>query len=529
MGSEAPSGPRAAVPLITAAHLLVPAGCEDVVDVLLDDVRVFSLAPRRLRRGPAGFLRAPWPRALGPYLRGETTVTLRLHGTGEVLARDDVRFDAEPGRVRVVGDDDTPLVLGKWGELTRPFDANQGYKERLLADAGDLLRTLHDAVGVPAFLAYGSLLGAVREGRVIGHDNDVDLAYYSRHTHPADVLRESFTVQRRLHALGWETSRRSGGFLHVRRAAGPDAGTDDDPGHPKLDLFTAYHCEGWFAMERWVRGRLPVEAVLPLGEVSLEGRRLPAPRDAEAVLAVTYGDGWRVPDPAFAFDLPAAARARSAAWFGGPHRGAGRWRKALRARPEAVGGPSPFARRVDAAVPAGTTILDVGCGTGDDALWLARDGRRVVGLDLVEEAVAAANGRAARDAVPARFATLDLGDLRATMATAAGLALAEPGAVVYARNLLEVLHPEARRNFWLLAKTILSGGGRLFLEHYTDRDDSGAVRSLPWPLTHGLDPAQVEGEATARGGVVTERDVVSGTTGRAARLTVRFGPVRASG
>ena len=36
--------------------------------------------------------------------------------------------------------------------------------------------------GVEAFLAYGTLLGAVREGRLLGHDSDADLGYVSRHT-----------------------------------------------------------------------------------------------------------------------------------------------------------------------------------------------------------------------------------------------------------------------------------------------------------------------------------------------------------
>ena len=37
--------------------------------------------------------------------------------------------------------------------------------------------------GVEPFLAYGTLLGAVRDGRLIGHDSDADLGYVSR-AHP---------------------------------------------------------------------------------------------------------------------------------------------------------------------------------------------------------------------------------------------------------------------------------------------------------------------------------------------------------
>ena len=35
-------------------------------------------------------------------------------------------------------------------------------------------------------------------------------------------------------------------------------------------------------------------------------------------------------------------------------------------------------------VPAGSLVLDVGCGTGEDALFLAEQGRRVHGIDVSE-------------------------------------------------------------------------------------------------------------------------------------------------
>ena len=52
--------------------------------------------------------------------------------------------------------------------------------------------------------------GAVREGRLIGHDSDADLGYVSEHTHPVDVVRESFDLQRSLADMGYSISRYSG-------------------------------------------------------------------------------------------------------------------------------------------------------------------------------------------------------------------------------------------------------------------------------------------------------------------------------
>ena len=55
---------------------------------------------------------------------------------------------------------------------------------------------LRDKAGVPAFICYGTLLGAVRNGKLIGHDNDIDIAYVSEHPHPVDVVREGYRVER---------------------------------------------------------------------------------------------------------------------------------------------------------------------------------------------------------------------------------------------------------------------------------------------------------------------------------------------
>src|SRR5258706_7906589 len=52
--------------------------------------------------------------------------------------------------------------------------------------------------------------------------------------------------------------------------------------------------------------------------------------------------------------------------------------QALRAR----AGRSAFARLLDRAIPGDATIADIGCGTGQMALYLARADRIVIGADM---------------------------------------------------------------------------------------------------------------------------------------------------
>src|SRR5436190_12898411 len=54
-------------------------------------------------------------------------------------------------------------------------------------------------------------------------------------------------------------------------------------------------------------------------------------------------------------------------------------------------------------VPAGCQLLDVGCCSGQVALWAARDGVRVTGVDIAPNLVQRAQARADAEGLKARF------------------------------------------------------------------------------------------------------------------------------
>jgi SAM-dependent methyltransferase len=69
-----------------------------------------------------------------------------------------------------------------------------------------------------------------------------------------------------------------------------------------------------------------------------------------------------------------------------------------------VGGPQPAMSELFAAHPPAGPVLDVGCGSGDLALSLARGGLQVLGVDFVDAAVRQARAKA--DALPPEVARL---------------------------------------------------------------------------------------------------------------------------
>ncbi|OQX14148.1 MAG: hypothetical protein BWK76_15165 [Desulfobulbaceae bacterium A2] len=97
------------------------------------------------------------------------------------------------------------------------------------------------------------------------------------------------------------------------------------------------------------------------------------------------------------------------------------------------------------------TVLDVGCGTGSDALWLARQGFQVTGLDIAAQAVQTARERAGQEGLTI---TLLQGDfLRDPIPGDNYSLLFDRGCLHSCRS------PEARQHFVHRAATLLTERG----------------------------------------------------------------------
>jgi SAM-dependent methyltransferase len=72
-----------------------------------------------------------------------------------------------------------------------------------------------------------------------------------------------------------------------------------------------------------------------------------------------------------------------------------------------IGGPQPVLVELERAGAISGEVLDVGCGTGDNALYLAGLGYQVLGLDAAPSAIAHAKAKAERTHMPVGFAVAD--------------------------------------------------------------------------------------------------------------------------
>lgn len=159
---------------------------------------------------------------------------------------------------------------------------------------------LLDVEGVPYVLEAGTLLGVVRERRLLPWDTDVDLTVTAEH---AEAL---LAVRRRMWAAGYRTRVR-----RHRWARGPF-----QPGWPRvlkvqtrrwlvlkdhglLDIFIKHRIGDRY---HWVVGdRDPVWKQAPAhfyeqtARRSFDGYDFLVPADSEGYLAYHYGPDWRTP------------------------------------------------------------------------------------------------------------------------------------------------------------------------------------------------------------------------------------------
>jgi SAM-dependent methyltransferase len=129
-----------------------------------------------------------------------------------------------------------------------------------------------------------------------------------------------------------------------------------------------------------------------------------------------------------------------------------------------IGRPQPEIVALAEAGEIVGDVLDVGCGTGENALYLASLGRRVLGVDGAPTAIALAKEKAAARGLPAAFLVadaLDLGKLRRRVET------------VVDCGMFHTLDPGQRRAYAQSLTEVLSPGGTLVLLCFSDEEPPG--------------------------------------------------------
>lgn len=454
---------------------------ERAVDVLVDGRRVWSFRepadPPAAGTVPPGAVGEhlrfePWPPVIRERLTGTFTVALRTladDGTEDepVAATAELAGDRPPALADIHG---RPLVVNKWGRLGHALaDAEPGLVDRMLDHMDEIRDLLQSRLGPVVCVTGGTLLGPIRDdGHLIPHDDDADLTYLSSWDHPADVVRESFELGRVLREAGYDVIRLSAAHVQMHFTH------DGVPDH-YVDVFAGFLRDGYLLQTFAIRAPMTREQLLPPATITVEGRPEPAPRDPEAVLEENYGPGWRVPDPSFVFDLPESTSARFSGWFGDYHADREAWEDLVLLGQQALPAedrPSAFADRVHRVTPPDHAILELGCGLGVDARWLAAAGRDVRAVDFSRYGIETARSRPV-DGGRVSFELVNLLDLRAALRLGAVCASGPRPWTVYGRRVLNALEARGRDNVFRLCAMLVRRGGAAHLDVVTDPEVAG--------------------------------------------------------
>ena len=502
---------------VDAEGVTARAPRETVLDMLVDGRRVYSFWVHRDGEQDGPRWRVPWPKTLLEFLDGTARFTVVVHETGEKVYDGEVTLGSGSGRIAILNRNGQPLSLDRTWRRVVTFDSRSGEQVEPLLDAIEVVLGALRKAGIEAFLAYGTLLGAVREGKLLGHDGDADLGYVSHHNHPVDAIRESFRVQRDLVALGFRITRYSALAFKVD--------VDEGDGVVRgLDVFGGFMMDGRLYLMGEIGDPFQEAWIHPLGTTTLEGRSFPAPADPDKLLTAMYGP-WRTPDPAFHFSPPTTTVRRLNGWFRGLRVGRAKWDRiySRRQKPLATE-PSPFAAWAAEREPDAATYVDLGCGRGSDVLWMAGRGVPSVGLDFQARSYAEA---AARTVPGADFWRCNLLEMRDVLPAGAELARTPGPRLLAARHLVDTLGPAARQNLWRLARMALAGegGGRLYLEFLVRFGDDGYARELH---VKRRAPRLLVAELERAGATIVHRETFrvsdSPTASKVARLIVEWRP-----
>lgn len=489
------------------------SGREVVVDALFDGRRIWSFWLHRDGVKEGRGRRVAWPPSLTQFLNGRTELTLTEHAGQQVLFREEIELGTGEDRIAIVNKQGKPLSLDKYLHRVQSFDTRTAEHVAPLLDAIDDVLSALKTAGLQPFLAYGTLLGAVRSGGLIGHDSDADLGYVSHHQNPADVILESFRIQRALSAAGYRATRYSGAAfkVDVREADGALRG---------LDVFGGFMRDGQLHLMGEIRTPFRHEWVFPLGQASLEGRFYPVPADTDRFLSATYGENWRAPDPAFHFETPLSTSRRLNGWFRGIRVGRGLWDRIYSQEARATDGqPSDLALWAAQRTPAAASFVDIGCGRGDDVAFMADRGLASLGLDFQPRSFRL-RAKSLPEGSLATFWTCNLLELRQIM-VASALAARLPGPrIVMARHLVDAVGAPARAALWRAARMMLTGvEGSLYVEFLCEQgDDNYAARNH----VRVRRPRAVANELRQAGARIVSREIVAVSPDAGASSTCRM-------
>jgi phosphorylcholine metabolism protein LicD len=185
--------------------------------------------------------------------------------------------------MKIKGKKDKYLLQGK----------NLIVAEKMLEDVTRIL----EKHNVRYWLDFGTLLGIVREGRILPWDDDMDISIFEEDRQKVhdivmpEIKRLNYRTYSRMHEID-DNILKNGDFrtFKVRNYRWRFF-----KGYVKIDIFVMYKKDDYIYWREFnKRHRLPLSLVQEFDTIEFNGKEYTKPKKTDEYLTYHYGD-WRVP------------------------------------------------------------------------------------------------------------------------------------------------------------------------------------------------------------------------------------------
>jgi len=403
-----------------------------------------------------------------PYLRKGDRIAVRFRGQPLPIAGHGIYFsapkDGKLGLKTLRSRLDEGFILTQMGDIVLSKRLDEEWQRRVAGLYTHVREVVAERFGYDVFIAYGTLLGSVREGGYISHDADFDSAYISEHHTGREAADELKDVALALIDAGLEVDLRQR-LLHVH---------DPEDTSYRIDVFHLYFDQDGRLRFPWgVAGTrtYTTEDFVGTEFVDLPGGRVLRPKNPEPLVAHIYGEDWRLPKPGFHWPHERTDVADDAV-LTRAERDRIYWSNFYAHHTSTQA--STFFTELSTSAQLPDTVLDIGCGDGHDAVAFAQLRREVLGIDQSERAVARARARAEELGVAERatFEVCDIADSDALGAVLRRFRDGHSGTVLfYLRFLLHAVPAEVQQELLTHLSSIAREGDLFAAEFRTDKDE----------------------------------------------------------
>jgi SAM-dependent methyltransferase len=355
-------------------------------------------------------------------------------------------------------------VFDQYGRLRISKKLDLEWQQSVMGLFADVRRFMKERYDHDLFFIYGTLLGAVREGGVIGHDRDLDTAFIATATDGRAAAAELRELAFALIDAGYVIDPYRT-HIHVTDAAGS-----------RIDVFHLYFDDGGklclpFGIAG--TGKITRDDWQGVKEIDfLDGKGV-IPANGEQFAELLYGSDWRHPKPGFHWPTDRTHRDEAgmlpdatyeeiywANFYAHTHFDKG----------------STFFDFLDGRPDTPRTVIDIGCGDGRDSFAFAATDRRVLGLDRSHIAVRHAAKKAEQIGLGDRmtFLGVDVSDVPAVRAAFTEALAGSPDEPVlfYLRFFLHSIPEDVQAGLIDVIESCARPGDMLAAEFRTDQDEA---------------------------------------------------------